>query len=44
MAIAGSQIVAGGALAPLAPTAVRFLRTITDGILPDLGGYRAQAS
>jgi hypothetical protein len=43
MAIAGLQIVAGGASAPPALTALAMSRTITNRVLARLGGWRAEA-
>jgi hypothetical protein len=43
-AIAGPEIVAGGASAPPALTAVPTSRTITNGVLNLLGGARAEAA
>jgi hypothetical protein len=42
-AIAGPQIVAGGASAPPALTAHPRLRTITNGVLGIVGGSHAEA-
>jgi hypothetical protein len=43
MANAGSQFVAGGASPPPALAALPTSRTITNGVLAILGGYRAEA-
>jgi hypothetical protein len=43
MAIAGTEIVAGGALAPLALHPYPTSRTITNGVLALLGGGDAEA-
>jgi hypothetical protein len=44
MAIAGTEIVAGGALAPPAPRPYPTSRTITNGGLRLLGGAHAEAA
>jgi hypothetical protein len=44
MAIAGPEIVTGGASAPPALLALPMPRTITDGVLSLLGGAHAEAA
>jgi hypothetical protein len=44
MAIAGTEIVAGGALAPPALLPLPTSRTITNGVLSLLGGAHAEAA